>query len=111
LPIVAAAAAVARPGVATMVGSLLYCVARFGVECLRDEPRYGSWGMTRGQIASAIGGAVSIGLLLSVPRENAGALRLASSPGGGFAAWLFVLTATVVVFLVCSIHWKRVGRW
>lgn len=112
LPVVAVTAAVSRPGVATMIGSLLYCVARFGVECLRDEARYGAWGMTRGQVASTIGAAISIGLLLVVPHpEHAGTVRLASSPEDGAAAWLFVATATAVVFLVCSIHWKRVGRW
>jgi phosphatidylglycerol:prolipoprotein diacylglycerol transferase len=112
VPVVLAAMARGAPGVATLLGSLLYSVGRFGIECLRDEPRFGRWAMTRGQIASAFFAAACIALLLSfpgvVPAASGGVpVPDASRPG----AWLAVVAASLLVFLVYSVHWKRVGRW
>ena len=112
LPIVGVTLAQGAPGVTTALGSLLYTFARFGIECLRDEPRFGAWGMTRGQIASALGGSVCIAVLMSLPvAHSAGSGLLASPEPSRITAWIAVAAASLVVFAVCSLHWKRVGSW
>ncbi len=107
----------AASGVAAILTSLLYCFARFGIECLRDEPRFLRIGLTRGQIVSGGAAGGSIALLLTIPVAPAAraALDVASgstaSGPGGLAQGAVVLAAGAFVFIACSLHWKRVGRW
>jgi len=112
VPVAGATLTCGAPGVATILGSLLYSFGRFGIECLRDEPRFGGWGMTRGQIASALGGSTCLALLLTFPAGGpaVGDAQRPDDPSR-MTAWLAVVAASLLVFLVCSLHWKRVGRW
>jgi phosphatidylglycerol:prolipoprotein diacylglycerol transferase len=113
LPIVGVTLARGAPGgFATALGSLLYALGRFGIECLRDEPRFGPWRLTRGQIACAFAGSASIVGLLSFSDGGAAARGPMPPPEPSrMAAWLAVVAASLVAFVVCSLHWKRVGRW
>lgn len=111
VPILWAVSRAAPPaGAVTAIGLLLYAIGRFSVESLREQPRYGSWGLSSGQIGSAIMGAAAIVLLLTVdgppgwtPAAWDGAAFLALAPAGALAATL--------VFVVCGAHWRRVGSW
>jgi protein-S-isoprenylcysteine O-methyltransferase Ste14/prolipoprotein diacylglyceryltransferase len=108
----------APPGVAAVLTSMVYCFARFGVECLRDEPRFFRFGLTRGQIVSAAAAVASVALLLAFPFVTASRaapalprVSIDGGPGRGIAEWGVVLAAAFFVFVACSVHWKRVGRW
>jgi len=108
----------APPGVAAILASLLYCFARFGVECLRDEPRFFRIGLTRGQIVSGGAAGASIALLLAFPIATASRAASAVSTFSGDRAGAgalrhgaVILAAASIVFVACSLHWKRVGRW
>jgi phosphatidylglycerol:prolipoprotein diacylglycerol transferase len=98
----------AASGVATVLGSILYCFARFVVECLRDEPRLFG-GFTRGQAASGIGAAAWITILFAMDGRGSRAATTGIEPT--WAAWALVVAIAALVFVACSVHWKRVGRW
>ena len=106
-PIVAFVLFQSAPGGATLVGSLLYATARFGVECLRDEPRFA--GMTRGQpVPRRV--ALAAAILLGRPHATTPYTHVivtSSSP----VAWAAVLSVSFAVFLICGVHVRRVGRW
>lgn len=112
VPTLWAVARAAPPaGAVTAIGLLLYSIGRFSVECLREQPRYGPWRLSSGQIGSAITAAAAILLLLTVdgspgwtaaPARD-GAALLALAPASALSATL--------VFVVCGPHWRRVGSW
>ena len=99
------------PGALAAIGLLLYCVARFGTEHLREEARFGRWELTAGQIGSAAAFALGLTLLALLPGEPEPFWA-----GGTVAqAWHWVTaasaTAFILTFLVYGPHWKRIGRW
>lgn len=99
-------------GTVAGVGLLVYALGRFGIDCLREERRFGSWGLTSGQIGAALAGAVGLAFLLAVdgpPGWSAPAysVSLFSAP----LVWGAVLVAVALVALVCGLHWREVGRW
>ncbi len=99
-------------GTVMAVGLLLYALGRFAIDCLRDEQRYGSWGLTAGQIGSALAAGIGITLLFtvgggSVWQSPATTLSLSFGP----IVWTAVAAAVVAVFVVCGFHWREVGRW
>ena len=98
-------------GTVTGLALLGYGAVRFGIECLRADPRHGAWGVTRGQVGCL--GVVALGLLVLF------ALSATSAPRGGIALDLGgvldlapVLAGCVALALgVYGFHWRRVGRW
>jgi phosphatidylglycerol:prolipoprotein diacylglycerol transferase len=110
VPVVWASLGRGAPGVTTLLAVVLYAFARFAVECLRDEPRFGAWGLTRGQMACLAAASAAIAGLLSFPALGHVPVAGPSHSAGG-AGWTVVAIASLVVFVVCSFHWKRVGRW
>lgn len=94
------------------VGMLVYALGRFAIDCLRQEPRFGSWQLTSGQIGAALLGVVGLAILLAVdgsPSWSAPAYSVSL-----FAApivWGSVLSTVTMVWVVCSLHWREVGRW
>jgi hypothetical protein len=111
MPLVAWVANRATPGVGTLVGALAYVFARFGVEVLRDEPRFTRWRLTRGQLACAAGAAVAVIGLLILPARAARPLVPTGITALAPAVWGAIGFATLATFLVCGVHWGRVGRW
>lgn len=110
--LVAVSATRAPAGTATAVGLLLYAPGRFAVDCLRDEARFGAWGLTAGQVGSLVVGAAGFALILAVggpPGWSAPALPL-SLPHAA-AVWGAAAASALLVFLVCGLHWREVGRW
>lgn len=107
----------AASGVAAILTALLYCVTRFGIECLRDEPRFFRLGLTRGQIVSGAAAGSSIALLLTFPVAPASRTAFDVATGstaggpGGLVEGAVVVSAAAIVFIACSVHWNRVGRW
>ncbi len=103
------------PGTATAVGALLYVAARFAVECLRDEPRFSRLALTRGQVACAIGGTGAIAVLFalspSTALQQAAAVTTVAGVTSNANAWAAIAAASLATFLVCGVHWRRVGRW
>jgi len=111
VPIIALLTARGAPGTATAVGALLYSLGRFGVECLRDEPRFGPLRLTRGQIASAIGGGLAVGVLLLLPAAGPPTHASAAAISSEVGAWVAIAVAAACTFVCCSMHWRRVGSW
>jgi len=100
-----------RPGFATAFSSLVYGLVRFQLEGLRDEVRFVSGRLTRGQLFSmGIAGVA----LLSMAIEPAALTAWSSLAFDGAALrqhWALPLLAAVPVFLVCGYHRGRVGSW
>jgi len=103
----------ARPGFATQVGMLVYGLGRFGIETLRDEPRFIRALLTRGQLAAAVVVALALGLLAF------GSSAPASAPHFGPIFDLeairrhpiLPLACTAIVFSICGYHRRKVGSW
>ena len=97
------------PGTVAGLGSLGYGALRFGIECLRADPRFGAWQLTQGQVGCALLAASGIGVLLSIPAASSPPLVLdrAAVPA---AAPMLVLCAGLVL-VAYGLHWRRVGRW
>lgn len=91
---------------------VLYSIGRFGGDCLRDEPRFGPWGLTAGQVGSAVAGSIGFALVFLATGPPAW-----PEPAWEFDVtllvrlWPAVAASFVVVFLACGLHWRRVGRW
>lgn len=107
VPIVAPVLQRSTPGASTMIGALLYSIARFGVEQTRDEVRFA--GLTRGQFVALFGAATATALLFAPARAPALVQRVEAPESA--LAWVAVLAGSLVVFLVCGVHVRRVGRW
>jgi phosphatidylglycerol:prolipoprotein diacylglycerol transferase len=99
------------PGTVTGLAFLSFGAVRFGIECLRADPRHGAWRLTQGQIGCLAAVGLGLGVLLALPAapaartdpglDWAGVLPLAPVIGGCVA----------FVFGVYGFHWRRVGRW
>jgi phosphatidylglycerol:prolipoprotein diacylglycerol transferase len=98
------------PGTVTGLTFLLYGTARFGIECLRADPRHGPWGLTQGHVGCLVATALGLVVLITIP---AAAPR--SSPpldwGGALSVAPVLAGCVAVVFGVYGFHWRRVGRW
>lgn len=99
-------------GTVACVVVLLYCLLRFATDCLRDETRFTPWRLTAGQIASLGTAAVAWTALFLLEGPTGWArpaweLAAADVLRGLPAA----VSATLVVFVACGFHWRRVGRW
>lgn len=99
------------PGFATAVSALVYALLRFQLEALRDEVRFLSGRLTRGQLlCMAIAGLSLLSLALGAGPQTVGeGLRfdLASVR----EHWGLPLATALPVFLVCGYHRGRVGSW
>ena len=107
--LVAALAGLARPGLPTLLVLLVYSLGRFAIECLREEPRYTRFELTRGQIASAAVFLVALVLLFFLPAEGiAASFHLtAFSP----LTLVAPLASGALTFVVCGVHHRHVGTW
>lgn len=97
------------PGAATALVFLGYGVGRFGIEVLRDEPRFSRVALTRGQFA-ALGVIVASQLLLF--SLSAAGPRVV--PAMGWPSMLHLAVALgcgLLTFVVCGLHVRTVGRW
>jgi prolipoprotein diacylglyceryltransferase/protein-S-isoprenylcysteine O-methyltransferase Ste14 len=104
-------AAGTAPGFATELTALIYALVRFQLEGLRDEARFVSERLTRGQLLSMAIATLAL-LALSTPQATPGAengLRFDTTALSEH--WLLPLLAAVPVFLVCGYHRERVGTW
>jgi drug/metabolite transporter (DMT)-like permease len=103
----------APSGVSAALATLVYATGRFGLESLREEPRFLGERFTRGQLASAFLAAAALALLLLEPSG------FASSPAPALvldlgAAWRelpVIGLVFAVVFAICGYHRGAVGRW
>lgn len=110
--VLAATTAPIADGMVAGLTLVLYSVGRFAGDCLRDEPRFGTWGLTAGQVGSAVAGSIGFAFVFSAtgppawpePAWQIDATLLAQ-------LWQAVAASFVVVFLACGLHWRRVGRW
>ena len=95
-------------GTPTLFGVLWYCLARIAVEQLRDEPRFGALGWTRGQwVAAGLAGLCLVALMLLDPGVRVTAARgslALLSPG-------IALGVGLLVFVPLGLHWRSIGRW
>ena len=110
--VLASTAAPIPDGMVAGLTLVLYSIGRFGGDCLRDEPRFGTWSLTAGQVGSAVAGSIGFALVFSATGppawpESAWQLDLTAV----FRLWPAVTASFVVVFLACGLHWRRVGRW
>jgi prolipoprotein diacylglyceryltransferase/protein-S-isoprenylcysteine O-methyltransferase Ste14 len=99
----------AAPGTVTGLAFLGYGVVRFGIECLRADPRFGTWRLTQGQVGCVVITCVGLALLLVVPATPRPALAL------DFAAVLpltpILALCAALVLGVYGFHRRQVGRW
>ena len=99
------------PGTVAGLAFLGYGVLRFGIECLRADPRSGPWRLTQGQVGSIGITSVGLTLLLLVPE----APRPAPAPALDFTVLLplapIVALCSALVLGVYGFHWRQVGRW
>ncbi|HVP61901.1 MAG TPA: prolipoprotein diacylglyceryl transferase family protein [Myxococcaceae bacterium] len=95
-------------GTPTLFAVLWYCLVRLGVEQLRDEPRLGPLGWTRGQwLAAGVAGLSLVSLMRLDPNVTVTAAR-------GSLDLLAPRTAAgvgLLAFVIFGLHWRRVGRW
>lgn len=110
--VLSATAAPISDGMVAGLTLVLYSVGRFAGDCLRDEPRYGTWGLTAGQVGSAVAGSIGLALVFIATGppawpEPAWELDVTLL----IQLWPAVAASFVVVFLACGLHWRRVGRW
>lgn len=98
------------PGTVTGLTFLLYGTARFGIECLRADPRHGAWGLTQGHVGCLVAAALGLAMLITIP---AAAPRASPTlDWGGALSVAPVLAGCVAVVLgVYGFHGRRVGRW
>jgi len=95
-------------GTPTILVAIVYCFLRFGVEQLRDEVRFVGSSLTRGQIWCAVGAIVWIAMLFLVrPSSRLEALSTSSS----FYGFVIAGAVAAIVFVTCSLHVRKVGRW
>jgi hypothetical protein len=102
----------AEPGAAAASAALVYAMLRFGLEQLRDEPRFSRWRLTRGQLVAVPIAFVTIAFWSRMPHtpavESASArLDLLAA----LALWPAMLALCAIVFAVCGYHRREVGRW
>lgn len=99
------------PGTVTGVAFLSFGAVRFGIECLRADPRYGAWQLTQGQIGCLAAAGFGLGVLLALPAAPAAR----ADPGLDWAGVLplapVIGLCLAIVFGVYGFHWRRVGRW
>ena len=97
------------PGAVAGLAFLGYGVLRFGIECLRADPRDGPWRLTQGQVGCVAIACVGLALLLVVPE----------APRPAFALDFTVLLPLAPIVALCSalvlgvygFHRRQVGRW
>lgn len=99
----------AAPGVTLSLGFLAYGLGRFNIEQQREEPRFGRFHLTRGQLACALVFTLALAAFFAVP---------ASMPPVPHAAERSVLEALVVAlpgglstFVATAMHGRDIGRW
>jgi len=99
------------PGTVTGLAFLSFGAVRFGIECLRADPRHGAWQLTEGQIGCLAAAGLGLGVLLALPAAPAAR----AVPGLGWAGVLplvpVIAVCVAIVFGVYGFHWRRVGRW
>jgi len=84
---------------------------RFGIECLRADPRHGAWRLTQGQIGCLAAAGLGLGVLLTLPVGPA-ARAVPSLDWAGVLSLAPVIGVCVaIVFGVYGFHWRQVGRW
>ena len=97
------------PGTVAGLAFLGYGVLRFGIECLRADPRDGPWRLTQGQVGCVVIACVGLALLLVVPEAPRPALAL------DFTVLLrlapIVALCSALVLGVYGFHRRQVGRW
>lgn len=95
-------------GAPTLFSVLWYCLARLGVEQLRDEPRWGALQWTRGQWLAAGVAGLALAFLMSLPAQFAPPVRHGSLD---LLALGTAVTVAGLVFVIFGLHWRRVGSW
>jgi phosphatidylglycerol:prolipoprotein diacylglycerol transferase len=107
--LVAVVAGRSSPGTPTLLVMIVYCLGRFAIEFSREEQRFTTLELTRGQIAALVVFALSTVGLFFLPAEGIAASfhRSSSSP---WTLWA-PLASGALAFLVCGVHVHRVGRW
>jgi phosphatidylglycerol:prolipoprotein diacylglycerol transferase len=107
--VVTALAGRAKPGAPTLFVMILYALGRFAIEFLRDEPRFGRFELTRGQITCAAVFTLSTSGLFLLPAAagTAASFHFAKVSPLALAA---PLVSGIVALVVCSAHGRRVGR-
>ncbi|SDS37534.1 prolipoprotein diacylglyceryl transferase family protein [Actinopolymorpha singaporensis] len=104
----------APAGVVTGVVMLLYAMGRFAVDSLRDETFGVPWagGLTSGHLFSLVVTAVALALIHTSRGEPAWPRSMFSYDRGLLWPILPVIgVATILVFVVSGLHWRRVGQW
>lgn len=105
--VVTALAGRAKPGAPALFVLILYSLGRFAIEFLRDEPRFGRFELTRGQIGSVAVFLLSVSGLFFLPAVGrAASFHFADVSPLALAA---PLASALAAFVVCGAHGRRVG--
>ena len=97
------------PGTVAGLAFLGYGELRFGIECLRADPRDGPWRVTQGQVGCVVIACVGLALLLVVPETPRPALGLDFTVLLPLAPIMALCSALVLG--VYGFHRRQVGRW
>jgi phosphatidylglycerol:prolipoprotein diacylglycerol transferase len=98
----------------TVAGCLAYPIGRAWVEVFRERERYIGEMFTTGQGACLVMFVAGCALLLSLDLSSAAPRPLPLSPSvirQSLSLAPAILLGGFIVFVVTSVHWKRIGSW
>lgn len=99
----------ARPGARALLVVMLYALGRFAIEFSREETRYTSFELTRGQLACGAAFGLSFVGWMTLPATAAPASIHGSL--GSQLTLVAPLASGAFTFVVCGLHLRRVGTW
>ena len=99
------------PGTVTGLAFLGYGTVRFGIECLRADPRHGAWRLTQGQVGCLSVMVLGLLALLTLPATAAPRTGLALDFAGVVDVAPVLAGCVALILGVYGFHWRRVGRW
>ncbi len=98
-------------GAASLTSLLVYFLQRFAVECLRDEPRFTAWRLTRGQLVTLSLAPLMLGSWFGLPSTSATPAGLSWDWAALARHWPVLAALGALVLAVCGYHRKEVGKW
>lgn len=98
-------------GVVAGLTFVAYGATQFAIECLRADPRHGTWQLTQGQWGSIVIAGVGALLLFAVPSADSAQVGLHFDFAGVLPLAPILAACMIIVFVVYGLHWREVGRW
>jgi phosphatidylglycerol:prolipoprotein diacylglycerol transferase len=98
-------------GTVTGLACLGYGMVRFGIECLRADPRHGAWRLTQGQVGCLVAASLGVLALLAIPVGHVSRSVLRLDFAGVLPLSPMLAVCVTLVFGVYGFHWRQVGRW